>query len=76
MQSSLDGSAPSTGPAGEHSSDALIDTFIDALWLEEGLARNSLAAYRRDLGLYAAWLKANYWDEARLVREVKKALDL
>ena len=58
MQSSLDGSAPSTGPAGEHSSDALIDTFIDALWLEEGLARNSLAAYRRDLGLYAAWLKA------------------
>ena len=22
------------------------------------------------------WLKANYWDEARLVREVKKALDL
>ena len=58
MQSSLDGSASSTGPAGEHSSDALIDTFIDALWLEEGLARNSLAAYRRDLGLYAAWLKA------------------
>jgi integrase/recombinase XerD len=28
---------------------ALIDRFIDALWLEDGLAANSLAAYRRDL---------------------------
>jgi integrase/recombinase XerD len=26
-----------------------IDLFIDALWLEEGLSNNSLAAYRRDL---------------------------
>jgi integrase/recombinase XerD len=33
-----------------------IDTFIDALWLEEGLSRNTLAAYRRDLTLYAKWL--------------------
>jgi integrase/recombinase XerD len=33
-----------------------IDTFIDALWLEEGLSRNTLAAYRRDLTLYARWL--------------------
>ncbi|HMA07527.1 MAG TPA: site-specific tyrosine recombinase XerD, partial [Ramlibacter sp.] len=33
-----------------------IDTFIDALWLEEGLAKNTLAAYRRDLTLYADWL--------------------
>jgi integrase/recombinase XerD len=33
-----------------------IDAFIDALWLEEGLARNSLAAYRRDLQLYSDWL--------------------
>jgi integrase/recombinase XerD len=37
-------------------SDASIDAFIDALWLEEGLSRNTLAAYRRDLSLYAAWL--------------------
>jgi integrase/recombinase XerD len=37
-------------------SDASIDSFIDALWLEEGLSRNTLAAYRRDLSLYAAWL--------------------
>ncbi|MDB5912462.1 MAG: xerD [Ramlibacter sp.] len=33
-----------------------IDTFIDALWLEEGLSRNTLAAYRQDLTLYAQWL--------------------
>lgn len=33
-----------------------IDTFIDALWLEEGLSRNTLAAYRRDLEIYTRWL--------------------
>jgi integrase/recombinase XerD len=33
-----------------------IDDFVDALWLEEGLAANSLAAYRRDLTLFARWL--------------------
>ena len=33
-----------------------IDAFIDALWLEEGLSKNTLAAYRRDLELYARWL--------------------
>jgi integrase/recombinase XerD len=38
------------------SSEGSIDAFIDALWLEEGLSRNTLAAYRRDLSLYAAWL--------------------
>ena len=34
----------------------IIDRFIDALWIEDGLAANTLAAYRRDLALYAAWL--------------------
>lgn len=36
--------------------DVNIDRFIDALWLEEGLAANSLSAYRRDLNLLATWL--------------------
>ena len=36
--------------------DPLIDRFIDALWLEDGLARNTLAAYRRDLEGLAQWL--------------------
>lgn len=32
---------------------ALIDRYVDALWLEKGLAENSLAAYRRDLTAFA-----------------------
>ena len=35
-----------------------IDAFMDALWLEDGLSRDTLAAYRRDLTLYAQWLAA------------------
>ena len=35
-----------------------IERFCDALWLEDGLAQNSLAAYRRDLLLLAQWLFA------------------
>lgn len=33
-----------------------IDDFIDALWLEEGLSKNTLAAYRRDLILFCHWM--------------------
>ncbi len=36
---------------------ALIDEFCDNLWLEQGLAKNSLDAYRRDLRLFARWLE-------------------
>ena len=39
-------------------SQASIDAFIDAVWLEDGLSKNTLAAYRRDLSLYASWLAA------------------
>ena len=39
-------------------SQSSIDAFIDALWLEDGLSKNTLAAYRRDLSLYATWLGA------------------
>ena len=38
------------------SSDALIDTFADAIWLEDGLAPNTLTAYRRDLTGLSVWL--------------------
>jgi integrase/recombinase XerD len=34
---------------------AEIDAFIAALWIEDGLSANTLAAYRRDLTLYAQW---------------------
>ena len=37
---------------------ASIDRFVDALWIEDGLAANTLAAYRRDLTLLADWLDA------------------
>ena len=37
-------------------SRAAIDRFIDALWIEDGLAPLTLAAYRQDLTLYATWL--------------------
>ncbi|WOB06639.1 site-specific tyrosine recombinase XerD [Piscinibacter gummiphilus] len=37
-------------------SQSSIDRFIDALWIEDGLSANTLAAYRRDLTLYAQWL--------------------
>lgn len=37
-------------------SHASIDAFCDSLWLEHGLSRNTLDAYRRDLRLFAEWL--------------------
>jgi len=44
--------------------DPQIDQFIDAIWLEDGLAANSLAAYRRDLQDLAGWLKPRRLVEA------------
>ena len=35
----------------------LVDGFCENLWLEDGLAQNTLDAYRRDLGLFAVWLE-------------------
>ena len=36
--------------------DLMVDAFADTLWLEEGLARNTLEAYRRDLAALEQWL--------------------
>jgi integrase/recombinase XerD len=49
-----------TAAPSHSSNDSSIDTFIDALWLEEGLSRNTLDAYRRDLRLFAAWLAGQH----------------
>lgn len=38
--------------------EELLDRFADSLWLEDGLARNTLESYRRDLRLFGAWLAA------------------
>ncbi len=40
------------------SSAQRIDEFCDALWLEDGLARNTLDSYRRDLQQFATWLES------------------
>jgi len=37
-------------------SQEAIERFCDTCWLEDGLAQNSLTAYRRDLSLLAQWL--------------------
>jgi len=36
---------------------ALLDDFCDAVWLEDGLAKNTLESYRGDLHLFAEWLE-------------------
>jgi integrase/recombinase XerD len=45
-------------PSEPTGSDPSIAAFCDAIWLEDGLAGNSLAAYRRDLKQLATWLAA------------------
>ncbi|HJV53916.1 MAG TPA: site-specific tyrosine recombinase XerD [Noviherbaspirillum sp.] len=42
--------------AGQAIDQGAIDEFCDTLWLEDGLAKNTLDAYRRDLTLFAEWL--------------------
>jgi integrase/recombinase XerD len=38
------------------SDDSTLDEFCDALWLEDGLSRNTLTSYRLDLTQFAVWL--------------------
>ncbi len=35
----------------------ILDEFIDRIWLEEGLARNTLDSYRQDLSHFSIWLE-------------------
>ena len=35
----------------------LIDNFIDNIWLEKGLSKNTLSAYNQDLSNFCFWLK-------------------
>ena len=54
-------------------SQAAIDRFLDAVWLEDGLAANTLAAYRRDLGLYADWLAAGVRESPRTLAATRES---
>ena len=40
----------------ERVGQAIVDEFCDMLWLEDGLSKNTLEAYKRDLLLFADWL--------------------
>ena len=35
----------------------ILDEFCDSLWLEDGLSRNTLESYRRDLHKFSTWLE-------------------
>ncbi len=60
-----------TGAVRPGDADAsLLDSFCDALWLEDGLSKNTLEAYRRDLAQFAAWLAR---DAARTLAQATEA---
>jgi integrase/recombinase XerD len=41
----------------------LLDEFSDALWLEDGLSRNTLESYRSDLRQFSEWLAKKKWND-------------
>ena len=43
-------------PRGADGDGAIIDSFLDALWMERGLSANTLTAYGTDLRALSAWL--------------------
>jgi integrase/recombinase XerD len=43
----------SAEPAVEAAPEPSVERFLDTLWIEQGVARNTLAAYRSDLALFA-----------------------
>jgi integrase/recombinase XerD len=45
-------------PASAGNGETTLDAFIDSLWLEDGLSRNTLDSYRRDLRQCDAWLRS------------------
>ena len=46
----------------------LIDSFIDSIWLERGLSKNTLSSYRLDMLAFDNWLGT------RSLEEVDKAI--
>jgi integrase/recombinase XerD len=52
-------------------SQALIDRFLDNLWAEKGLSKNTLSAYERDLRLFDHWLFFN--DKSKQQIELESA---
>jgi len=48
----------------------IIDQFIDHLWLEDGLSKNTLTSYRLDLNLFSQWLNK---DSKKNILDVSQA---
>lgn len=46
---------------------AFLDEFSDALWLEDGLSRNTLESYRSDLQKFAEWLEKQSGSNGTLI---------
>jgi integrase/recombinase XerD len=46
----------------------IIESFLNALWMEHGLSDNTLSAYGSDLRLFDSWLKENSLLEASTVQ--------
>lgn len=58
-----------TGTKQAHSSHEWIERFLDSLWMEQGLAQNTLSAYRSDLETLSGWLS----DKGILLPEADRA---
>ena len=41
--------------ANNSDTDQIIDTFIDSIWLEQGLSKSTLSAYRSDIKVLGKW---------------------
>ncbi len=65
-----DAPAQTPDPAVRRASQQAIDAFIESLWLEEGLSKNTQLAYRRDLQLFADWLASQ--DEPRALEQSRE----
>ncbi|MEA5444800.1 site-specific tyrosine recombinase XerD [Gammaproteobacteria bacterium AB-CW1] len=57
-----------TGPT-KSATDAPIERFLDAMWMERGLSENTLSAYRADLQNLRQWVEAQQLDLVALERE-------
>ncbi|NOX27788.1 MAG: site-specific tyrosine recombinase XerD [Gammaproteobacteria bacterium] len=49
----------SSASAMDGDDQVLVERFLDALWVENGLSKNTLSAYRSDLSQLALWQKKN-----------------
>ena len=46
-----------TNSIADTNSSSDIDSFLDSVWMEQGLAKNTLSAYRSDLTILEKWTK-------------------